>query len=221
MLPLLKRVYTQLLQTLFPPRQDERLFLSENSEHLYSKLPPAEHDQVLEELCASACFAYKDQRVRALIRLLKYRGNTHIIQLCAKALEEELLEILADAALFDAVAVPLLVPIPLSPERLRERGFNQSHRLAEALLSQTTETIDYAPYALTRVHTHRPQAHTQSKAARLKAMQNVFTAQASLVQNRDVLLLDDVITTGATLRDASRALHQAGARHIYCITLAH
>ncbi len=66
------------------------------------------------------------------------------------------------------------------------------------------------------------QARTDHKSERIMNMENAFSVpDTSIVQGRDIILLDDVITTGSTLHEASRALRNAGARDILCVAVAH
>ena len=110
-----------------------------------------------------------------------------------------------------------VVPIPLAPARLAERGFNQSLLLAQAL---APGKILYQ--ALLRVG-HSAAQSTQNRAGRLQAMRHAFVldpfSQAK-IDGRRVVLLDDVMTTGATLYSAAQVLREAGADHITGIAFA-
>ncbi len=135
-----------------------------------------------------------------------------------------------DIGLGDAFALPLaeyvstlgwdiemLVPIPLSTNRYSERGYNQVDLLARplAMINQWT----YTPNALKRIKHTRSQVGLNVEQ-RLENVQNAFIANSRLVQNKKVLLMDDVATTGATLSSASRALMEAGACHVHALTAA-
>lgn len=114
---------------------------------------------------------------------------------------------------------PLIVPVPLHARRLRERGYNQAallaHRLAVAAMMPIDET------ALTRVRATGSQVETHSREERLENMRGAFQCtHPELVKGRDVVLVDDVCTTGATLEDCARALRVAGAASIHAIVLA-
>ncbi|MBI4022830.1 ComF family protein [Candidatus Berkelbacteria bacterium] len=114
-----------------------------------------------------------------------------------------------------AVPVGVLVPLPLSAPRLRTRGYNQSLIIARELERRTG-------HALSLGLTRRQDAGQQvgrSRAERLDAMDGVFAWRGEHAP-RSVILVDDVITTGATLRAAAQALRTAGAREIYALTLA-
>jgi len=122
----------------------------------------------------------------------------------------------ASPAIAAAVAqADALVPIPLSAQRLRERGFNQAAQLARLLAPQKCLLT-----ALQRPQETRSQRGL-SRAARLHNLHRAFAVpMPALVQGRHVLLVDDVLTTGATLRGASQALLHAGAAAITVLAVA-
>lgn len=135
-----------------------------------------------------------------------------------------------DIGLGDALAVPLanyvrvlnwdvemLVPIPLSPQRLSERGYNQVALIAQPLAM--IHRWNYAPGALQRVKSTRSQVGLTVEQRR-ENVRNAFLANSRLVRNKKVLLMDDVATTGATLISASQVLVEAGACHVYVLTAA-
>ncbi|MEC0665103.1 ComF family protein [Priestia flexa] len=104
---------------------------------------------------------------------------------------------------------PVLVPIPLSDERMYERGFNQAEALASLLPAEVA-------YPLTRKHTEK-----QAKKTREERLQNhrVFElVDPELVTNRNVILIDDLYTTGVTLHEAALCLKDVAAA-IYSFTI--
>lgn len=111
----------------------------------------------------------------------------------------------------------LVLPMPLSAERLRERGFNQSLELARRLAPGRCD----AHLLLRPVHTS-PQAGL-SRHDRLRNLRGVFAvapSSASAVRGRTVLLVDDVMTTGASLAAAAQVLRQVGAARVNALVLA-
>jgi ComF family protein len=119
-----------------------------------------------------------------------------------------------DDTLHEADAV---LPIPLSRERLAERGYNQSWLLARAL---TPDKAD--PGLLLRIR-HTPSQRTLPRSQRLHNLQGAFAVdplRAAEVRNRHLVLIDDVMTSGASLHTAARILLQAGARQVSAIVLA-
>lgn len=111
----------------------------------------------------------------------------------------------------------LLIPMPLSRERLRLRGFNQALLLARAL-----EPAKVAAHLLLRVRDTPPQS-SLPRPERLRSVQNAFALDplhVGQLTGRRVVLLDDVMTSGASLHAAARAVRQAGVAHITTLVLA-
>jgi ComF family protein len=103
----------------------------------------------------------------------------------------------------------LLIPVPLHPRRLAQRGYNQAALLARQL-SQLTGA-KYVPTALARIR-DTPRLAGQSRGARAATASGSFVVRrADLVQRRPIILVDDVVTTGATAAACIDALHAAGA----------
>ncbi len=118
-------------------------------------------------------------------------------------------------------AATLIVPVPLSRERLRERGFNQAVLLARALARRPGAPA-CATELLQRTR-HTPAQSGLQRAQRLGNLRGVFEVPAqrrSQVQGQKVILMDDILTTGATLDAAAQALRQAGAIHICAMVVA-
>lgn len=116
----------------------------------------------------------------------------------------------------------LVIPIPLADARLQTRGFNQAWELAHALatLSRTPARADAK--LLLRTQSTRPQTELK-REARAANVHNAFQLEplrAGLVDGRSVVLVDDVMTTGASLFSAAKALRLAGAAHITAVVLA-
>lgn len=111
----------------------------------------------------------------------------------------------------------IVVPVPLSPERLRERGYNQAALLARVLADRWRLTL--RSQALCRVKATRSQVGL-TRAARQHNVQAAFAAAPGRVSGRAVLLIDDTCTTGATLHDCARALKAAGARRVHGLAIA-
>ena len=117
--------------------------------------------------------------------------------------------------------VDVVVPVPLHPSRLRERGYNQAELLS-VLLSAYIQK-HHAPHLLRRSKP-TPSQTTLSSKQRWTNMQGTFTIQSSqaltMLANQHVLLVDDLITTKATCHAAAKALKEAGAARVSVISLA-
>jgi len=148
-----------------------------------------------------AAFRYEEP-IRHLIHGLKF-GHRHA---CARTLGE----LAAAHFLLHAEMPELIVPVPLHASRYRERGFNQSLQIARHLSRNLQVPLEFR--ALTRNRTTRPQAELSAKE-RAKNIRGAFRLERE-VNVRHVAILDDVVTTGATVSELARTLRQAGIDRI-------
>lgn len=171
-----------------------------------------------------AAWDFKDPVARKAIHELKYRGRTGIAQVCGDALSDRLLEELGEQRVFGRFTAPLIVPIPLSGKRLRKRGFNQAELIAKHVSVALSLPSAFSPNVLKRLKDTPPQARIKDKRERLQNMRGVFAVPekyAEALRGKDIILIDDVTTTGATLREAEKALRKAGARKVLLCAVAH
>lgn len=113
--------------------------------------------------------------------------------------------------------IDVIIPVPLHPRRLRQRGFNQSELLAKVLGKYFgIPVVD----ALERIRDTKAQFDLP-REERLRNVTGAFkVSQFNLVYNKRILLLDDIYTTGATIAECSKALKIAGAKRVEVLTLA-
>ena len=108
----------------------------------------------------------------------------------------------------------MVIPIPLSGKREKQRGYNQSKLLA-------AEISRHYPICLDDISLKKRDVTPQFELSRKDRLQNVKGAfHSSPLSGKTVLLVDDIYTTGATVREASKALKAAGAKYVYVLTLA-
>ncbi len=144
-----------------------------------------------------AAFAYEDPAKR-LIWLLKYER--------VKSAAQPLIDAMA---MLSSGEEGLIVPVPTTRKRLRERGFNQSLLLAQGIGGRLgMEVCD----ALVRIGEQRAQSSLTGQTRR-NNLAGCMRAQMRL-DGKKILLVDDVYTTGATAREAARALYEAGAKSV-------
>ena len=113
--------------------------------------------------------------------------------------------------------VDILIPVPLSKKRLKERGYNQVVLVARPLAYQIG--MSYQPDALQKTRDTRSQVGL-SVSQRSENVQNAYQADARVVKGKSVLIMDDVATTGSTISACTAALHFAGAKEVYVLTIA-
>ena len=168
-------------------------------------------------------FDYRNALTRRAVWGLKYRGNPRIAELLGSILHDELLAFLEEYGPLTNFTEPLLIPIPLSPKRLRERGFNQCELLIDAVKRcDTGKNFSLKKSALIKVRDTPSQTKTESRAERHENLKDCFRVENPAgVCGRNIILIDDVATTGATLEEARRTLRAAGARKVLAFTIAH
>lgn len=168
------------------------------------------------ETCGQCRTPFSLSRVRALglyvppfdklVQAFKYSGKTNVGELLGRALAALVRQ---DEALAAADAV---CPIPLHPARLRERGFNQSLLLAAAISISTHIPLTES---LARTRNTATQTRKMDSEARLKNLAGAFRLRSDAgVGGKRILLVDDVMTTGATLDQAAQALLSGGAASV-------
>lgn len=159
---------------------------------------------------AQSAFAYEATAKQMVLRL-KYHSDGAM----AVPLGESMCQILLEnRPLYRRIDV--VIPVPLHPVRQYERGYNQAQLLAEALCRPMR--LPLRPEALVRTRATGSQVG-RSRSQRLQALRRAFSvADPMLVQNRCILLVDDVLTTGATAVACAEALYRAGAGEVALIT---
>jgi ComF family protein len=151
-----------------------------------------------------------DGAIRKAIHQLKY-GNL-------RALAELLAQWLNDYLVSNPMPGEVLVPVPLHHKRLRERGYNQSSLLAKELGKLTN--LPVVDNCLIRQRYAPPQARTSTVDERRSNVANAFLCRDRRLKNKQVLLIDDVSTSGSTLDACARALKEAGATTVWGLVLA-
>jgi len=148
--------------------------------------------------------------MRQAIHQLKYRN--------LRALVTPLAELLRDYLITNPVPVEVLVPVPLHQKRLRERGYNQSGLLARALGKLTD--LPVVEDCLIRPRHTLPQARTATVEERKSNIADAFACRNQRLRNKQVLLIDDVATSGATLDACAAALKASGATPVWGLVMA-
>lgn len=156
---------------------------------------------------ARSVFQYQGS-VRTLIHRIKYNDDGYALRaLSSLAMEYMLL---------DNLKPDMVIPVPLHLKRLKKRGFNQSLRLARTIFPHIPLGID----VLTRTLNTKPQTELSMKE-RLRNVKNAFETKSPLPEGAEtILLLDDVYTTGATVRACAKALKRARAKEVHVFTVA-
>lgn len=173
-----------------------------------------------------AVFSYSDNAVSAAIKLLKYRGIKIVAPSLAKFMREVVLEEISELGIMaggDENEKVIVMPVPLHKERLAKRGFNQSEVIARNIIdSLNEEKLCLMPNILERIKDTESQVSAMSREKRLKNLKGAFfVSNPEKILGKVVILVDDVITTGATISECRKTLEKAGARKVIALIVAH
>jgi ComF family protein len=145
---------------------------------------------------------------RRLAHELKYEGLTSLAEPMARLIASEI----------PLGEVDLIVPVPLHRSRERSRGYNQAAEMARHLAALSGSRSEER--AMRRVRDTEPLAKTMHREERRAIVEGAFAADPDRVDALRVMIVDDVVTTGATLDACARALLDAGAAEVRCVTWA-
>lgn len=202
----------QIVALLFPSRPDEALVRKTHTDDIAALVSPTLVTTCTP--CATALLPFRNPLVRALVHEVKYRDNNRAVVLLNNVLHDYLNELNAE----EGLGRVCVIPIPISKKRKRERGYNQVENIMRAGKSEMP-----APYRMDILKRlcHTPSQTTLSGVMRKDSMRGAFGASPNLDSSYTYLILDDVITTGATMQAAIVALQKSGAKNIIPLALAH
>ncbi|HAS80763.1 MAG: ComF family protein [Candidatus Nomurabacteria bacterium GW2011_GWE1_32_28] len=193
-------------------------------------------------------FDYRQPPIKKSIWLLKYKGKKKLANTFAEIMYGRIIEELSELSMMSNFSNPILIPIPLSKKRYKERGYNQSQLICEELIKiqKRNETIPTsvshslidrgAPSksnilnknfnllnnVLIKIKNTEHQVNIKDRDTRLKNLSNSFLVKNSeLIKGRNIIVIDDVLTTGATLTEAKKILKQFGVKKVIAFTIAH
>ena len=208
-----------LFDFLFPPRADEEALRGVPDDEFLAKAAPRLVPETRPGTVALLSFG--DASVRAAIHEAKYHGSARAFRLLGSVLADYLRD--ADDV-GRTTSNTYLVPVPLGKERLKERGFNQAEEVAKQAARELGIGIETG--LLLRVRETASQV-SLPRGAREKNMRGAFLVSPKLEERGRInpaytyIVIDDVLTTGATLQACIDALKGAGAEHVIPLALAH
>jgi ComF family protein len=158
----------------------------------------------------SAVFLYRFP-IDAMMQRYKYGNMLSLYETFGQLLKEK-----AQLGSLNNSHVDLIIPMPMHPTRLKERGFNQALEIAKVLTKNHAEKLDYKN--VIRQKLTPPQASLPLKA-RVKNIKGAFSVNGTLSGKR-IAIIDDVMTTGASLNELAKTLKKVGAVHVECWVIA-
>ncbi len=220
---ILKKIFESIINILFPQTINVKILENMSIENALETFP----ESSLHNTNIWALFQYHNPLVKTLVWQLKYKNNKNIARLCGELLYNALIDEFGDAFLCEDFSSPILVPIPITKSRRKERGYNQNELLINAIIKAEIKYNKYPIFEtnfeiLKKVRDTVPQSSLKNRKERLTNLSGCFCVQnPKIISGRNIILIDDVSTTGTTLKEATGALTRAGAKKVYSLTIAH
>jgi competence protein ComFC len=195
-----------ILDFIFPPSPQEIAVRNLTIDELIKEAPKSAQS---EFPFIKSLFSYKDTLIRELVWQIKYKKNKHAIRCAAFSLASVISE------------PTLLIPIPISKKRRKERGYNQCELLINEMINQDTNNKFTTNFTLLIRSKDIEKQTFKNRSERLKNTKNIFEVVDKVNLNQKIIIVDDVSTTGSTLKEAREELLKEGYSNVQCLTLAH
>lgn len=175
-------------------------------------------------------YDYRHPPIKKALGLFKYKNKKRLASVFAETLYGRIIEELSELSAMENFRESILIPIPLSGKRYRERGYNQAELICRELVrieqkNNLNNNFKLEKDILIKSKETEHQARIRDRRDRLKNLSGSFTIKngekIGLIKGRNIILIDDITTTGATLGEAKKTLKQAGVRKIIAFTVAH
>lgn len=167
-------------------------------------------------------FDYKHPTIKRALWELKFKNNKAVARPLAQALYDKMLEEMQELEIFHGFTNPLLIPIPLSKKRKKARGYNQSELLCKELSFIDSVSFTLCINVLYKPLDTKQQTKTRSRSERKNNLRGCFAVKhQEKIKDRNIILIDDIVTTGATISEARKVLKRSGAKKIIAFTVAH
>ena len=208
-----------LIEYLFPPhcagcKKTGYELCQECTEHVRNSFP-----RTLPHIYVG--FSYQDPVVKHTLKALKFKKRKKLAEIIGELLYERTIEDISDQHAFSLKKEILLIPIPLSKKRFNERGFNQSELIARSFASRDPLFTLHTRILIRTRHT-KPQSSIHLKRERLENIHGVFSVSNKIsLKGKTIILIDDIVTTGATMKEAEKTLKSKGARKVFLLAVAH
>ncbi len=173
-----------------------------------------------------AVFSYKNKLTKDIIHSLKYKGRKNLAEMLGRYLYDTVLEEISIEELMENDIENqkiIIIPVPIHDKKLAKRGFNQSEEIAVSFFSLCGEdNFCLKSNALKRIKETDSQVSVMNREKRLKNLNDAFCVnEPQNIFGKTIILIDDVITTGATIEECRKTLKKEGAKRVLALSLAH
>lgn len=162
--------------------------------------------------------SYTDPHLRRLIYGLKYDKIRSISQIFARLIKKSLAGVNLEKIF--ATKEPIVIPIPLHRKKEKQRGFNQAEIIAQALSNEIKAPLE--KNMLTRIKNTAPQMSLKDPKERAENIKNCFALNGSCTElaDKDIIIVDDIYTSGATIKEAAKVLRKIKPKSITAFVIA-
>ncbi|MEI6396661.1 MAG: phosphoribosyltransferase family protein [Candidatus Taylorbacteria bacterium] len=233
-------LYSTFQDALFPLSEAERGLFSYSPEKAFEVLPKASLTPKMIDPTGSetyhqtlGIFAYKDERVSRLVWNIKYKKSKPATKIAGYALRKVISALLCPDGIIDTLKTIVIVPMPITQRRRRERGYNQCELITEEMAHYVNKDIQiiFENKLLLRIQHTSHQKH-KDREARLELEGGIFKVDEKILneikgkivgvlEGTQFIIVDDVITTGTTIRGAIETMKKAGLTNVRGVALAH
>lgn len=166
-----------------------------------------------------SAFEYKNRIIRKAVWLLKFSKKYSVLDDIAYSMNESFSNLLEKEKLADKELV--LIPIPITKRSKTVRGYNQSTLICKILVNHR-KNVTIEDSVLVKTKNHLPQNKIKNRNERLNNVKNSFrVGNPKKIKGKIIILIDDVVTTGATLKEAKKVLVEAGTKKVLGFSIAH
>ncbi len=209
---MLKIIFEPVLNFLFPESEHTNTIKNYSAEELLTFLPRCEKT----DPGITCLFRYQDETVKHLVWEIKYYRNKKVADNIGKLLALKI------CACTQPEQKYILIPIPITEKRLRERGFNHTELIARSVLNYLPQNFQIEQNAVKKIRHTPKQNSVEHREERLRNLVGAFSvSNISLIKNKKIIIIDDVVTTGATVNEARKILLENRATSVHVFAIAH
>jgi len=168
---------------------------------------------------STSVFEYRNKVIRKAIWKIKFSKKYSVLEDLDKPMRESFFKFLEKKKVLSKEII--LIPIPITKRSMKVRGYNQSLLICK-MISKNIKNVKVESSALFKSKNHLPQNKIRNRNQRLENVKNSFAIKnKSKIDGQVVILVDDVTTTGATLKEAKKILKENGAKKVLGFSIAH
>lgn len=170
-----------------------------------------------------ASFQYHDPIIKKLLHSLKYYKKKNIGIILGQYMYNRLIEEISELRTFSLGTEIVLIPVPITNKRYKERGYNQAEIIALGLIESNNEKIfKLEKDVIFKIKDTLPQARINNRNKRLKNIVDCFAIKnRHKIKNKTVIVVDDITTTGGTINEVIKILKNSGCKKVVGFAVAH